>query len=63
VDWSLDGSTGEVPGSREPLPLGGIAVPSGPETFMDGPWTEASEGEPFCVGFGGDVESVEAGGR
>jgi len=63
VDWSLDASTGEVPGGREPLPLGGIIVPSGPETVMDGPWTEASEGEPFCEGFGGDVESAEAGGR
>ena len=63
VDWSLDASTGEVPGSREPLPLGGTVVSSGPETVMDGPWTGASEGEPFCVGFGGDVESAEAGGR
>ena len=63
VDWSLDVSTGEVPGSREPLPLGGIIAPSGPETVMDGLWTEASGGEPFCKGFGGDVESAEAGGR
>jgi len=63
VDWSLDDSTGDVPGSRGPLPLGGIVVPSGPVIIMDGLWTEASEGEPFCEGFGGDVESAEAGGR
>ena len=62
-DWSLDASTGDVPVSRGPLPLGGIVIPFGPETVMDGLWTEASEGEPFCERFGGDVESAEAGGR
>lgn len=36
ADWSLDPSTGDVPGGREPLPLGGIVVPSGPETVIDG---------------------------
>ena len=34
--WSLDASTGDVPGGREPLPLGGIVVPSGSETVIDG---------------------------
>ena len=36
ADWSLDPSTGDVPGGRGPLPLEGFVVPSGPETVMDG---------------------------
>ena len=36
ADWSLDPSTGDVPGGRGPVPLGGIVVPSGPETVMEG---------------------------
>lgn len=36
VGWSSDTSTREVPGGRESLLLWGIAVPSGPETVIEG---------------------------
>ena len=61
VDWSLDASACDVPGNCESMLLWGIVVPSGPETVMDGLWTESSVGEQFWEGFGGDVGSVEGG--